>query len=74
MLELVTSYRGCEIHQDTLTQTFHVFEIGESPKTAEPYAVVNSRVEADMVVDSLASLYVAVQTDKVFRLLLDELN
>lgn len=74
MLELITSYRGCEIHQDIHTQAFHVFEIGESPETARPYAVVASRAEADMVVDSLASLYIATQTDKAFKALLDDLG
>lgn len=74
MLDFITSYRGCEIHQDIHTQAFHVFEIGESPETAQPFAVVPTRTEADLVVDSLVSLYVATQTDKALKTLLEDLG
>lgn len=74
-LELITSYRGCEIHRHLHNGTFYVYEIGESPETAAPYAIVSTRKEADLVVDSLAEFYVSLERarslNKVFDSLFD---
>lgn len=55
-----TSYRGCEIHR-MADNEFLVYEVGEGPATAIPYANVTTYTEARLVVDSLFSLYQATQ-------------
>ena len=68
-LELITSRRGCEIHQH-INGNFHVYEVGESPDTTSAYAVVPTLKEAEMVVDSLFNMYQATSVMDAFMSIL----
>lgn len=56
--ESPTTHRGCEIHSCE-DGSFDVYEVGEDPTTAQPYANVPSLSEARLVIDSLFELYAA---------------